>query len=166
MLLRGNRQARGPQPPGFPWVPLIISLFLVAVVVTVVATVFVTVRDEFYPAPEDEFPLPTGWRIRFDDLDCGSGGCSTRYYVVSTPQPLGEPVRAYAAAIRRLGWDVSQREARSSTKYFVGRNGALIVKFEPASSDFAKGIVPSSVREPASVLVLYWECGRGSLACD
>ena len=81
-------------------------------------------RWHFDPPPEESFPKVPGWTIESSQLDCGSGGCPTRTYVLSTELAYGDPAAAWADEIEALGWSVAEGTARGPD-YLVARKDDL-----------------------------------------
>jgi hypothetical protein len=106
-------------------------------------------RWHFEPPPEDAVPLPRGWMVRGNDLDCGSGGCPTRVYVVEAPGKAKHAVRRYVDELRALGWAISE-SGMSKTPYFLGRKGNLHISIELARHAF---FIPGRFKSPEYVRI-------------
>lgn len=59
--------------------------------------------------PADALPVPPSWNIEWRMLDCGSGGCGSRLYVLSPSAGTGGGVGAYLRNIQSLGWRASTK---------------------------------------------------------
>jgi len=106
--------------------------------------------------PAGALPVPPAWQIRWEILDCGSGGCGTRLYVLS-PGPGSEGgLAAYLREIQALGWRVDANAE--------ARKGNLHLDLEPAASDRAV-LVPKQLAREEFVFVALAICGEGTV-CD
>jgi hypothetical protein len=109
--------------------------------------------DEWHydPPPAERFPLPAGWSVAWQELSCGSGGCPTRVFVLTAGEDIAEPVSAYAAGLRGMGWEVQRRS--DPDLYFVGRSGELVVSIEPADTELTTA--PARFRSKGHVKVAF-----------
>jgi hypothetical protein len=108
-------------------------------------------RWHYEPPPEQAFPLPPGWTILSQHLDCGSGGCPTRVYVLRSPASSKDAVRRFVDEVRRMGWTVTERDGED---HFVGRMGDLEIVIEPTSK---RSLTPRSLRDARNVAVSFWD---------
>jgi hypothetical protein len=69
--------------------------------------------------------FPPSWKIEWRMLDCGSGGCGSRLYILFPRVPrTGGGVATYLREIRSLGWRVGSRAE--------ARRDDLLLDVEPA----------------------------------
>jgi hypothetical protein len=107
--------------------------------------------------PAGALPVPPSWEIRWETLDCGSGGCGTRLYVLS-PGPRSEGgVAAYLREIQALGWRIDANAA--------ARRGDLHLDLEPASDPTVALLIPKMLAREGFVFVALASCGEGTV-CD
>jgi hypothetical protein len=113
------------------------------------------VCDEWNVAtpPDDVLPVPPGWDVRWERLDCGSGGCGTRMYVVSPPAPGEGGVAPYLAHAESLGWSVEGTD---------GRLDELVIHAEPTTHRVIRRWVPAGLISPDTVFIGLSLCGEGA----
>lgn len=105
--------------------------------------------------PADALPVPPSWEIEWRMLDCGSGGCGSRLYVLSSGARTGGGVAAYLREIRSLGWRLgTSAEARQ---------GNLLLDVEPATDRILARLIPRRLQRPEYVFVSLAMCGEGGL---
>jgi len=105
--------------------------------------------------PAGALPVPPGWEIRWGTLDCGSGGCGTRLYVLS-PNPSSDGgVATYLRDIQALGWRIEA--------YAEARQGDLHLDVEPASDRLVARLIPRGLAREESVFVALAICGEGTV---
>ncbi|MGH2660381.1 MAG: hypothetical protein ACRDHS_12160 [Actinomycetota bacterium] len=107
--------------------------------------------------PARALPLPPGWVIRWQELDCGSGGCGSRLYVLSANSSSEGSVAAYLQEIQALGWRVDA--------HAEARQGDLSLDVEPASRRAVARLIPKRLAREEFVLVALAICGEGAV-CD
>jgi hypothetical protein len=105
--------------------------------------------------PGDALPVPPSWEIEWRMLDCGSGGCGSRLYVLSPGARTGGGVAAYLREIQSLGWRVGTKAE--------ARQGDLLLEVEPATDRFYAR--PRRAERPEYVFVSLAICGEGAV-CD
>ena len=107
--------------------------------------------------PADALPVPPSWSIEWRMLDCGSGGCGTRLYVLAPGVGARGGVAAYLHEIQSLGWQVADtREARQED---------LRLAAESATDRFWARLIPKRLVRPEYVFVSVAICGEGAV-CD
>jgi hypothetical protein len=105
--------------------------------------------------PADALPVPPSWEIEWRMLDCGSGGCGSRLYVLSPGARTGGGVATYLREIRSLGWRVgSKAEARRDD---------LLLDVEPATDRILARLIPRRLQRPEYVFVSLAICGEGAV---
>ncbi len=77
--------------------------------------------------PADALPVPPSWEIEWRMLDCGSGGCGSRLYVLSPSAGTTGGVAAYLREIQALGWQVGARRKPVRVTCFWTWSRPLIV---------------------------------------
>jgi hypothetical protein len=106
--------------------------------------------------PADALPVPPSWEIEWRMLDCGSGGCGSRFYVLSPGARTGGGVAAYLNDIRPLGWRVGiKAEARQDD---------LLLDVEPVTDRILARLIPRRLQRPGYVFVSLAICGGA--VCD
>jgi hypothetical protein len=108
--------------------------------------------------PDDALPVPDQWGIRWQKLDCGSGGCGNRLYVLEPLTVTDDAVTLYLDEIRSLGW----RSGAGSTD---ARKDDLAINVERASDRVGVLLVPKRLGRPEYVYVALAICGGGTI-CD
>jgi hypothetical protein len=108
--------------------------------------------------PEGAIPVPSGWKVVWQDLSCGSGGCPDRMYVLAPPSENDEAIDLYVTAAQESGW-------RSSEEPEGLRKGQLFINIERASSNVGILMVPKRFGKPGYVFVSLGICGE-PLACS
>jgi hypothetical protein len=104
--------------------------------------------------PADALPVPPTWEIEWRMLDCGSGGCGSRLYVLSPSTGTGGGVAAYLREIQSFGWRIgTKKEARQSD---------LLLDVEPADHVYAR-LIPRRLQRPEYVFVSLAICGEGAV---
>ena len=107
--------------------------------------------------PVGAVPVPPDWRIRWETLDCGSGGCGSRLYVLS-PKPSSDgSVATYLRNIQALGWRIDA--------HAEARRGDLHLDVEPASERVVARLTPRRLAVEEFVFVALAICGEGTV-CD
>jgi hypothetical protein len=106
--------------------------------------------------PDDALPVPDQWEIRWQKLDCGSGGCGNRLYVLEPPTVTDDAVTLYLDEIRILGW----RSGAGSTD---ARMDDLAINVERAS-DRVGVLVPKRLGRPEYVYVALATAGKAPSA--
>jgi len=107
--------------------------------------------------PADALPQPPSWSVEWRMLDCGSGGCGARLYVLAPDAGARGGVATYLREIQPLGWQVAaKREARQ---------GELRLDAEPATDRFWARLIPKRLVRPEYVFVSVAICGEGAV-CD
>jgi hypothetical protein len=114
-------------------------------------------RWHYDPPPESALPVPPGWDVRWTRLDCGSGGCPTRLYVLVPPQPQASPASLYLDAIRRSGWQVDA--------HGLSRKGSYRLRAAAADDRVWSSLVPPGLRRHSLVYVDVMTCGE-AIGCD
>jgi hypothetical protein len=105
--------------------------------------------------PADALPVPPSWEIEWRMLDCGSGGCGSRLYVLSPGAGRGGGVATYLREIRSLGWRLgSKAEARRDD---------LLLDVEPATDRILARVIPRRLQRPEYVFVSLAICGEGAV---
>jgi hypothetical protein len=107
--------------------------------------------------PADALPVPPSWEIEWRMLDCGSGGCGSRLYVLSPGARTGGGVAAYLREIQSLGWRVGTKAD--------ARQGDLLLEVEPATDRFYARLIPRRAERPEYVFISLAICGEGAV-CD
>ncbi len=107
--------------------------------------------------PADALPVPPSWEIEWRMLDCGSGGCGSRLYVVMPSAGARGGVAAYLREIGALGWQVGAKAE--------ARQGDLLLDVEPATDRFFARLIPRRLVRPEYVFVALAICGEGAV-CD
>ncbi len=105
--------------------------------------------------PAGALPLPPGWEIRWETLDCGSGGCGSRLYVLSPNPSFDGGVATYLCDIQALGWRIDD--------YAEARQGDLHLDVEPASGRLVARLIPRGLAREESVFVALAICGEGTV---
>ena len=97
-------------------------------------------------------PVPASWSIKWQTLDCGSGGCGSRLYVLSHTGSAGG-VSAYMRDIQELGWrTVATGDAR---------RGDLDLRVDRADAAIDATLLPRSLARSDYVFVSLAICGEG-----
>jgi hypothetical protein len=105
--------------------------------------------------PADALPVPPSWEIEWRMLDCGSGGCGSRLYVLTPGARTGGGVATYLREIRSLGWRVgSKAEARRDD---------LLLDVEPATDRILARLIPRRLQRSEYVFVSLAICGEGAV---
>lgn len=65
-------------------------------------------RWHYDPPPKDALPLPDGWKVGWMSLDCGSGGCPTRVYIIEPPGAREQGVGRYVEELASRGWVIRE----------------------------------------------------------
>jgi hypothetical protein len=107
------------------------------------------------PPPEDALPVPDGWEVRWERLDCGSAGCGSRMYVLTPVTATEGGVDRYLDALRTLGWSVDGEDGAQRDDLSVW---ALPVTDRP----FPRRLIPSSLVTEGNVFVSLALCGEGA----
>jgi hypothetical protein len=79
--------------------------------------------------------LPSGWRIVWTELDCGSGGCPSRLHVIEPPDSSNDALIRYIDELEGRGWMISESDV-SETPYFFGERGNLSLSIQSARHEF------------------------------
>lgn len=103
--------------------------------------------------PDDAIPVPQGWRIAWEDLDCGSGGCPYRRYVLVPPERAPAPIDLYVEEIGDLGW-------RPTGNGNEVRKDDLTMVVELASENVGLLRVPRKLGRPGFIYVALGICGE------
>jgi hypothetical protein len=105
--------------------------------------------------PAGALPVPPDWEIRWETLDCGSGGCGSRLYVLSPNASSDGGVAAYLRDIQALGWRIDA--------HAEARQGDLHLDVEPASDRIVIRAIPGRLARDESVFVALAICGEGTV---
>ena len=100
-------------------------------------------------------PVPPSWQIRWETLDCGSGGCGTRLYVFSPAASSEGGVAAYLREIQALGWRIDANAK--------ARRGDLQLDLEPAADPTVALLIPKRLVRKEFVFVALAICGEGTV---
>jgi hypothetical protein len=107
--------------------------------------------------PAGALPVPSRWEVRWETLDCGSGGCGNRLYVLSANPSTEGGVAAYLREIQALGWRIDvDSEARKDD---------LHLDVHSASGRVAAILIPKSLVREEFVFVALGIFGEGTV-CD
>jgi hypothetical protein len=112
-------------------------------------------RWNYETPPSGALPIPPSWAIKWEDLDCGSGGCGSRLYVLAPTAPARNGVPAYLEQIEQLGWSIDGRGE--------ARRGELHLDVEPATDRFVARIVPRRLVREENLFVSLALCGEGTV---
>jgi hypothetical protein len=107
--------------------------------------------------PADALPVPPSWKIEWRMLDCGSGGCGSRLYVLSPSAGTRGGVAAHLREIQAPGWQVGAKAE--------ARQGDLFLDVEPATDRSFARLIPRRLVRPEYVFVALAMCGE-SAVCD
>jgi hypothetical protein len=105
--------------------------------------------------PAGAVPVPPDWEIRWGMLDCGSGGCGSRLYVLSPNASSDGGVATYLRDIQALGWRIDA--------YAEARQGDLHLDVEPTSDRLVVRVIPRRLARDGSVFVALAICGEGTV---
>ncbi len=136
--------------------------FAVRAVSSAVCTSYNSISNDFcdewryQSPPEDALPLPSGWRIEWTQLSCGSGGCPTRKYIVR-PELTTESTARYVERIDELGWRRGEG--------FSARRGDLLLRAENPATGNSRSLIPRRFRSSEFVYVSLHVCGE-AISCD
>jgi hypothetical protein len=152
--------------------PVIVGLILGGVVMAAVVSLFLWQRisgglcgsynfisndicDEWNvaPPPGDVVPVPSGWAISWQGLDCGSGGCGWRTYVLSPDGGRSASASDYLGKIEELGWSVSEGGARYDD---------LVLTVDAATDRSVMRRIPPWAVDDRNIFVAVALCGEGS----
>jgi hypothetical protein len=99
--------------------------------------------DEWnYKTPPVDVPVPPSWEIEWWKLDCGSGGCGSRLYVLSPGAGTNGGVAAYLRDIQALGWRVGTKAE--------ARQGDLLLGVRPATDRILARLIPRRLQRPST----------------
>jgi hypothetical protein len=107
--------------------------------------------------PANALPVPARWEIRWEKLDCGSGGCGSRLYVLSA-DPISEGgVGEYLREIGAQGWRIGPDG--------VARKRDLQLDVRSAAEGYPSRLIPMGFMSKDFVFVSLAICGEGAI-CD
>ncbi len=105
--------------------------------------------------PSGALPVPPRWETRWEKLDCGSGGCGNRLYVLSPPTSAEGGVAGYLSEIQALGWRTdASGEARL---------GDLHLDVASAADGIPALLIPKRLARMEFVFVALAICGEGTV---
>lgn len=111
--------------------------------------------DKYDTPPENAIPVPQGWKIVWQDLSCGSGGCPHRMYVLVPPTETDDSIARYATEAQDAGW----REIDTHPEL---RKDDLLIRVESARSNVGTLLVPKRFGKPGNVYVSLGICGEAT----
>ena len=100
--------------------------------------------------PESGLPNFVSWKIEWQELSCGSGGCPNRMYVLSPDGQEGS-LENYTEMLEKDGWELY--DDPQSSDLLTYRKGDLTLDVDDASSSYLKPLYPPNLRKQDHVAV-------------